>query len=135
MISSRQYRASLDEMHVRKAQELVEKVSGGLLGEASKSQVAKAARLAETCGSIIVFSQWMRYQAGRGQRFWSARIGNRMLVDEIIAYSQCIKSQVDIALGDSTEEEQAKAVMVELARFLGFLRRAIVAQSVGGGQA
>jgi hypothetical protein len=70
-------RAKLDEMHVVKAREIA-----GFLGlnrsdtSSSTTQVAKAAKLAEGCGSMIVFEQWMRYQAGRRISPWDVRSGS-----------------------------------------------------------
>lgn len=126
-------RAKLDEMHVVKAREIA-----GFLGlnrsdtSSSTTQVAKAAKLAEGCGSMIVFEQWMRYQAGRRISPWDVRRDGQSLVDEIVDHHGKVKSLVDSIFEESDESEKKNAAMLEMARFLGFLRRAIVAQTAGG---
>lgn len=130
MITSPEDRARLDEMHVSKAQALV--TGRSLQGDTLtlKSQISKAAKLAENCGSMVVFEQWMRYQAGRGVQPWAA--DGRVFVDDVVAYFNNVRSEIGMIMSDRSEQERKQAAMLEMARFLGFLRRATIAHGVGG---
>lgn len=135
-------RAKLDEMHVLKAQELVRALGYGTQQRHSRgprdsgftTQVSNAAKLAENCGSMIVFEQWMRYQAGRRVSPWDIKSHDRdfVLIDAVVDYYSQVKTEVDKLLHRCDEHERKKAAMLEMARFMGFLRRAIVAQAAGG---
>lgn len=134
MIITREIRAQLDELHVTKASALAGEIADehGQDDKGPTTQVGKAAKVAETCGSMVVFEQWLRYQAGRGVAPWKKRTGNTLLVDRVLQHQRDIAERLERIAAAHPPDTRKKLAAGEMARFLGFLRRALIARKAGG---
>jgi len=109
--------------------ELAERPREGSRQETAKSgktQVSRAIDMAGAPGCTPrVFVNWLRYQAAReteSSRFWTERLRGDRVADRVSNQVNSITQQVRAKLGASDSE----AEMMAVARFLGYLRRALV---------
>lgn len=94
-----------------------------------KTQASKALEVAQSAGSLTVFINWLRYQAGRepSSMFWTKAAGNQptlalALSDEL----KWLQSEVARKMPEASKAEQRQVVMRAATRFLGYFRRALV---------
>ncbi len=121
----------LDDQLVRWAEELVVQRAGKLSKkDAAKSQIQKAIETAAKAGSPRVFANWLRYQWSRESSgdLWGITEdngGKKALAQAILEVIDKIKNET----GEKSlfEEERNKRVMYLAARFLGYLKRSVVA--------
>ncbi len=134
MVITRETRAQLDESHVAQANMIAGQMAEehGHDDKGPTTQVGKAAKVAETCGSMLVFEQWLRYQAGRNVAPWKKRIGNTLMVDEVLRHQHAIEERLAMITAACPQETRRRLAASEMARFLGFLRRALIARKAGG---
>lgn len=104
----------------------VDKNQGVDLG---KTQASKALEVVQSAGSLSVFINWLRYQAGRESSavFWTKPTGSRptlaqALTDEL----RWLQSQVTQKMPQASKAEQQRVVMRAATRFMGYFRRALV---------
>jgi hypothetical protein len=86
-------------------------------GESGRTQLSNAIEVAQTTQYPLVFSNWLRYQRAR-EDFW--RIGGIAGSDIATEAHQAIE-----AIVKNSKRDEAMRMVV---RFLGFLRRALVAK-------
>ncbi len=81
-----------------------------------RTQLSQAIEIAKTTQSPKVFTNWLRYQKAR-EEFWRVDAGD---ADIAKATHQTIEAIASNRSGDEA--------MKEIVRFLGFLRRALIAK-------
>lgn len=94
-----------------------------------RTQASKALEVAQTAGSLKVFVNWLRYQAGRERsaEFWSRQTGKepslaRALTLALGDLQRCIDEEWSTA-----DDQQRRAVMMQaVTRFMGYFRRALI---------
>lgn len=96
--------------------------------EKGKTQASKALEVAQTAGSLTVFINWLRYQAGRESStlFWTKVAGKQTLARALTSELNWLQSQVTSAMSQQSKAEQQQVVMRAVTRFLGYFRRALV---------
>jgi hypothetical protein len=116
---------------VRAAEELVVALNlpkGDGLSK-GRTQASKALEVAQSAGSLKVFVNWLRYQAGRERSadFWSRKTGSesslaRALTLELGKLQTAIDEHWQAA-----DSQQRRAAMMQVAtRFMGYFRRALI---------
>jgi len=128
-----------DEM-VKQAEKLVIELnlSKGEGLSKGRTQASKALEVAQSAGSLRVFINWLRYQAGRerpNDKFWSKenkhekdgqkKDKKEISLAEAVAYELGrLQQKVGQKLiGDSAQNE---VIMQAVTRFLGYFRRALI---------
>jgi hypothetical protein len=118
-----------DELVLR-AERLVNELGfkGADVAESGKTQASKALEVAQSAGSLPVFLNWVRYQAGREKSadFWRRSAGRQDLARALSGELLWIQKQVHDQLGDLPKAEQDVATMRAVVRFLGYFRRALI---------
>jgi len=96
--------------------------------EKGKTQASKALEVAQTAGSLTVFINWLRYQAGRESSalFWTKAAGKQTLARALTSELNWLQSQVTSEMSQQSKAEQQQAVMRAVTRFLGYFRRALI---------
>lgn len=96
--------------------------------EKGKTQASKALEVAQTAGSLTVFINWLRYQAGRESSvlFWTKMAGKQTLARALTSELNWLQSQVMSEMSQQSKAEQQQVVMRAVTRFLGYFRRALV---------
>ena len=121
----------LQDQLVQKAEQLVIELKlpkGDGLSK-GRTQASKALEVAQTAGSLKVFVNWLRYQAGRERsaEFWSRQTSSK----------SSLALALPIELGElqqwihdhwvAADEDQRRAVTMQATtRFLGYFRRALI---------
>lgn len=133
MANEEQVLRDLQDDLVRRAEKLVIdlKLKDTEASEASskgKTQLSKALEVIQTAGSLVVFVNWLRYQAGRERsaEFWTKSAGQHSLAKALADELGWIQGQVRTRLSELPEAEQNAATMRAAARFLGYVRRAMI---------
>jgi hypothetical protein len=94
-----------------------------------RTQASKALEVAQTAGSLKVFVNWLRYQAGRerSDEFWSRQTGKEASLARALTLALGnLQQRIDEAWG-TADDQQRNAVMMQAAtRFLGYFRRALI---------
>lgn len=98
-----------------------------------KSQISRAAEGALQSPAVTLFSAWVRYQYGRetGSLLWHTRTTlEQTSTDVAHAVLQIVERiRKQLAAGGETEPRLVeRATMLATARFLAFLRRAVIAE-------
>jgi len=124
-----------DEL-VRRAEQLVIDLGfkGKEVSEIGKTQASKALEVAQTAGTLAVFANWVRYQAGREKsaEFWTRIVKEqsppreRPLAQALAAHLGWVQQQIAQRLGDVPKAEQDLVTMRAVVRFLGYFRRALI---------
>lgn len=98
--------------------------------EKGKTQVSKALEVLQTAGSLPVFVNWLRYQAGREadqkEKFWTKSAGQRSLAKALADDLGWIQNEVQARLPDLPKAAQNAATIRAATRFLGYFRRAMI---------
>lgn len=133
--SEQQVLRDLQDDMVRRAEQLVRGIEGEH-GEASKSdaikkgrtQMSKALEVAQSAGSLLVFTNWLRYQTARdnSREFWSKRTSGRSVASAIVHDLTWLEGQVATRMAGEDAPRRDQAAMVAATRYLGFLRRALI---------
>jgi hypothetical protein len=125
----RQALRQLQEMLVIKAEAVVKElnIDAKKAEEMGKSQASKAIEVAQASGSLPVFVNWVRYQAGRDRSgdFWARNAGkNQALAERLTAEFRDLQQVVAETVKD--ESRQSPTLMAAVVLFLGYFRRALV---------
>lgn len=131
-----------DEQLVRWAEDVAKGIVAGMKLKREnpqvKSQIGRATEGALHSPAVILFTSWVRYQYGReeGSRLWRTTIpwqnGRHDVAHVLLQIVEEIRKQL---AGSATEADARlidRATMLAAARFLAFLRRAVVAQAGWG---
>lgn len=96
--------------------------------EKGKTQVSKALEVLQTAGSLPVFVNWLRYQAGRehSAELWTKSAGQRSLAKALADDLGWIQNEVQARLPDLPKAAQNAATIRAATRFLGYFRRAMI---------
>ena len=97
--------------------------------EKGKTQASRALEVVQTAGSLSVFVNWLRYQAGREKSadLWTRRAGKHTtLAKGITEELAWLQNQVAAKMADATQAEKSKATMSGATLFLGYFRRALI---------
>lgn len=128
--NEQQILSDLQDAMVRRAEQLVLDLNlktgeGALKG---KTQASKALEVAQTAGSLSVFVNWLRYQAGREQSadFWTRQAGKHSLARALAEELGWLQKEVAARLPDTDRKQQSEATMRATTRFLGYFRRALI---------
>ncbi|MDW8318508.1 MAG: hypothetical protein RMN53_11795 [Anaerolineae bacterium] len=102
------------------------KDQGVVLG---KTQASKALEVVQSAGSLSVFVNWLRYQAGRegSAEFWTKPTGSRptlaqALTDEL----KWLQGQIAQRMSTASKADQQRVTMRAATRFMGYFRRALI---------
>lgn len=108
-----------DERLVERAEKIVYEARAGLgrHGDSGRTQLSNAIDVAKTTQHPQVFNNWLRYQRAR-EEFW------RISVSAGTDIAKETHQTIELITSKHTGEEAMKVVV----RFLGFLRRALVAK-------
>lgn len=123
--------AMTDEELVIRAEEIIVNALEGLGRHdvTGRTQLSNAIDVAKTSKSAPVFRNWLRYQKQR-EEFWRVSVkGATDLAGEV----QQTLEQIERKSGNSESQKKADGakhehVMNQAIRFLGFMRRALVAK-------
>jgi len=128
--NERQILSDLQDAMVRRAEQLVLDLNlstgeGVLKG---KTQASKALEVAQTAGSLPVFVNWLRYQAGRERSadFWTKQAGKHSLARALAEDLGWLQKEVGARLPGTDRKQQSDATMRAATRFLGYFRRALI---------
>jgi len=100
-----------------------------------KSQISRATEGALHSPAVVLFTSWVRYQYGReeGSRLWRTTIpwegGEQDVARVILQIVERIQEQVTAGAPEADPYLRERATMLATARFLAFLRRAVVAEA------
>lgn len=96
--------------------------------EKGKTQASKALEVAQTAGTLTVFINWLRYQAGRESSalFWTKSAGQQSLAKALTSELNWLQGQVTGKMTGQSKVEQQQVVMRAATRFLGYFRRALI---------
>lgn len=125
-----------DEMVLR-AERLVRELSlkKGEGAKSGKNQASRALEVAQSAGSLSVFINWLRYQAGRERigDFWTKSIEtkranrqDRYLAKEMSDELVWLRQQILTLLAGGDRVKQDRVTMRATTRFLGYFRRALI---------
>lgn len=121
----------LQDKLVQQAEELVQALDlpkGEGLSK-GRTQASKALEVAQSAGSLKVFVNWLRYQAGRERSadFWSRQAGaHPSLARALTVALGDLQQQVDQLWTEGTPQERRAATMKAATRLLGYFRRALI---------
>lgn len=94
-----------------------------------RTQASKALEVAQTAGSLKVFVNWLRYQAGRERsaEFWSHQAGSQSSLAKALTLELGKLQQRIAELWPTADERQRRAATMQATtRFLGYFRRALI---------
>ena len=96
--------------------------------EKGKAQASKAIEVAQSAGSLLVFINWLRYQAGREKSayFWTKTADRRSLVKAISEELGWLQNQVAKGMQSKSKEQKNRVTMRGVTRFRGYFRRALI---------
>lgn len=125
-----------DDM-VERAERLVRELSlrKGEGAKSGKNQASRALEVAQSAGSLSVFINWLRYQAGRERigDFWTKSIETkranrqeRYLAKEMSDELVWLRKQILTLLAGDDKVKQDRVTMRATTRFLGYFRRALI---------
>jgi hypothetical protein len=130
MANEEQVLRDLQDELVQRAEQLVLglDLKGTEGSDKGKTQVSKALEVIQTAGSLMVFINWLRYQAGRERsaELWTKNAGQRSLAEMLANDLGWIQGQVRASLPELPKVEQDAVTMRAAARFLGYFRRAMI---------
>jgi hypothetical protein len=117
-----------DEELVRRAEAIVEDLKEDRRLKGGRTQLSRAIDAAVSAGAPCVFKNWLAYQAKRtaSRDFWQAR-GTKTMYQWV---RETLAEFENAVAGRDEGGDYGQRVMTSLIRFLGFLRRSVVA-SVG----
>jgi hypothetical protein len=94
-----------------------------------RTQASKALEVAQTAGSLKVFVNWLRYQAGRERpaEFWSRQTSKESSLARALTLALgTLQRRIDKEWS-TADDQQRRAVMMQAAtRFMGYFRRALI---------
>lgn len=94
-----------------------------------RTQASKALEVVQSAGSLKVFVNWLRYQAGRERSadFWSRQAGEHpSLARALTVALGDLQQQIDQLWPNGTVQERRTATMKAATRLLGYFRRALI---------
>ena len=94
-----------------------------------RTQASKALEVAQTAGSLKVFVNWLRYQAGRERsaEFWSRQAGKEpSLARALTIELGNLQQRIQQVWGTADDQQRNAAVMQAAQRFMGYFRRALI---------
>lgn len=121
----------LQDFMVQQAEEIVRTLNlpkGEGLSK-GRTQASKALEVAQSAGSLKVFVNWLRYQAGRERSadFWSRQAGTHpSLARALTVALGDLQQQIDQLWTEGTPQERRAATMKAATRLLGYFRRALI---------
>lgn len=95
--------------------------------EQGTTQASRALEVMQTAGSLTVFINWLRYQAGReASGFWQRKSGQQALAVALSGNLNWIQQEIARRAPEASEAEQRDVAIRAGMRLLGYFRRALI---------
>jgi hypothetical protein len=127
-MTEEQLMLQLQDDLVKRAEQRVAALGVEGATDLGKTQLSRAIEIMQTAGSIPVFVNWLRYQAGRERSavFWTRAAGKDRLAAAVAHDLGWIQKQIDEQLSGLSKAQQSAFATRASSRYLGYLRRALI---------